>query len=141
MKALSIRQPWTALILAGVKPIENRTWGTRYRGRILLHAGRQSDDTASLTVVRMASELDRKLLARGGILGSAELVDVLTDADTHPPVPGADQWAVPGVMHWLLRDPVIFEEPIPYRGALGLFNVPDEVLPLVAHLNKQEPQP
>jgi hypothetical protein len=38
-KALSIRQPWAHLIVAGIKQIENRTWTTRYRGPLLIHAG------------------------------------------------------------------------------------------------------
>ncbi|WP_206002040.1 ASCH domain-containing protein [Paraburkholderia aromaticivorans] len=39
MKALSIRQPWAWLIVKGHKDIENRTWSTRFRGRVLIHAG------------------------------------------------------------------------------------------------------
>ena len=39
MKAISVRQPWAALIALGVKDIENRVWRTRYRGVILVHAG------------------------------------------------------------------------------------------------------
>jgi hypothetical protein len=36
--ALSIRQPWASLILLAGKDIENRTWETRLRGPILIHA-------------------------------------------------------------------------------------------------------
>jgi hypothetical protein len=32
MKTLSVRQPYAWLIVAGFKPIENRTWRTTYRG-------------------------------------------------------------------------------------------------------------
>ena len=42
MKALSIRHPWVDLILAGSKTIEIRTWSTRYRGPVLLHAGNRT---------------------------------------------------------------------------------------------------
>jgi hypothetical protein len=38
MKILSVRQPWAALIVSGHKDIENRTWSTRYRGPVLIHA-------------------------------------------------------------------------------------------------------
>lgn len=45
-KALSIKQPWASLIctprednpLLGIKDIENRTWKTSYRGKVLIHA-------------------------------------------------------------------------------------------------------
>lgn len=38
MKALSIKQPWASLIAHGIKDIENRTWATKYRGRIYIHS-------------------------------------------------------------------------------------------------------
>lgn len=38
--ALSIRQPWLWAIMHLGKNVENRTWPTRYRGRICLHAAR-----------------------------------------------------------------------------------------------------
>jgi hypothetical protein len=40
MKALSVIMPWPWLILYGGKDIENRSWETRYRGRILIHASK-----------------------------------------------------------------------------------------------------
>ena len=39
MKTLTIRQPWASLIAAGVKTIETRSWSTRYRGPLAIHAG------------------------------------------------------------------------------------------------------
>jgi len=42
MKALTIRQPWASLIAAGVKTIETRSWSTRYRGPLAIHAGKAS---------------------------------------------------------------------------------------------------
>ena len=38
MKTLSIRQPFASLICRGIKTIENRSWDTTYRGRLLIHA-------------------------------------------------------------------------------------------------------
>lgn len=40
MKALTIRQPWASLIAAGVKTIETRSWSTKYRGPLAIHAGK-----------------------------------------------------------------------------------------------------
>lgn len=40
MKALTIRQPWASLIALGVKTIETRSWPTKYRGPIAIHAGK-----------------------------------------------------------------------------------------------------
>lgn len=38
MKALTLWQPWASLVALGVKRIETRSWSTRYRGRIAIHA-------------------------------------------------------------------------------------------------------
>jgi hypothetical protein len=38
MKTLSIRQPYASLICRGIKTIENRSWDTKYRGKLLIHA-------------------------------------------------------------------------------------------------------
>ncbi len=50
MKAISIHQPWADLIVFGHKDIENRSWTTRYRGRMLIHAGLTVDRDAVLDV-------------------------------------------------------------------------------------------
>jgi hypothetical protein len=38
MKTLSIRQPYASLICRGIKTIENRSWDTTYRGKLLIHS-------------------------------------------------------------------------------------------------------
>lgn len=38
MKTLTVKQPWASLIVHGIKDIENRTWPTKFRGRILIHS-------------------------------------------------------------------------------------------------------
>lgn len=39
MKALTVRQPWASLIALGVKTVETRSWSTKYRGPLAIHAG------------------------------------------------------------------------------------------------------
>lgn len=38
MKALTLYQPWAALVAAGAKRIETRSWYTLYRGPLAIHA-------------------------------------------------------------------------------------------------------
>ena len=40
MKVITIKQPWASLIVSGLKNIENRTWKTNFRGRVLIHAAK-----------------------------------------------------------------------------------------------------
>ena len=122
MKAISIRQPWARLILLG-KDIENRTWRTKFRGRVLLHASKGMTAQehlfglhfARVRGIHVASTDD---LERGGIVGSVEIVDCVTH---HP-----SSW-FEGPVGFVLRDP----RPLPFtpcKGALGFFTVPDDVL-------------
>ena len=46
MKAITIKQPFASLIAAGIKEYEFRTWKTKYRGDILIHAGKGIDKEA-----------------------------------------------------------------------------------------------
>lgn len=44
-RSLSVRPPWSGAIVSGYKPLENRTWGTSYRGRIAIHQSGKDDAT------------------------------------------------------------------------------------------------
>ena len=46
MKVITIKQPWATLIAKGYKEYEFRTWKTKYRGNILIHAGKGIDKNA-----------------------------------------------------------------------------------------------
>lgn len=46
MKVITIKQPFASLIAAGLKEYEFRTWKTKYRGEILIHAGKSVDTKA-----------------------------------------------------------------------------------------------
>lgn len=46
MKVITIKQPFASLIAAGIKEYEFRTWKTKYRGDILIHAGKGVDKKA-----------------------------------------------------------------------------------------------
>lgn len=133
MYALSIQQPWTWLIANGHKDIENRDWTTNYRGLILLHAGKKLDVNAfdgnalfmpywyqncnkPETVYAMPK--NKEDYKTGGIVGIAELVDVVTES-TSP-------W-FHGHYGFVLRN----ANPLPFvslRGKLGLFVMPDELI-------------
>jgi hypothetical protein len=41
---ISIREPRASLIVLGHKDVENRTWMTKYRGPVLVHASQRADD-------------------------------------------------------------------------------------------------
>lgn len=72
--ALSLKQPWAALLVHGLKTIEVRRWPTARTGRFYIHAARIPDDRAEAWkhVPHLAKETAACL---GGIIGVAELTE------------------------------------------------------------------
>lgn len=73
MKVLTIRQPWATLIMQGDKRFEFRSWRTKYRGELLIHAGKGIDKEA---FKRLEKYLPKDL-PLGKILGKVKLVDCI----------------------------------------------------------------
>jgi hypothetical protein len=131
--ALSVKQPWAALIVAGVKLVEVRTWTARRRGRVLIHAGKVPDDRPEAWAHVATSELRAAADLRGGLVGEAELVGCrcyktaeafAADADVHLNAPG---WFAPPRLYgfeFRAARPVPFR---PYTGWTMFFRVTDEV--------------
>jgi hypothetical protein len=38
VKAISLQQPWATLVAMGLKQVETRSWSTKHRGRLAIHA-------------------------------------------------------------------------------------------------------
>jgi hypothetical protein len=133
MLALSIRQPWAWFILHGGKDIENRDWPTKFRGRVLVHAskGMTRDEWegawtfahgTGASPKAVEAGLTRDNIERGGIVGSVEIVDCVTES--------ASPWFV-GRYGFVLRDP----QPLPFmpwKGQLGFFDIPCDLVPAAA---------
>ena len=128
MKALSVLQPWAWAIVHGPKRIENRTWATRHRGPLLIHAGKGRQ------LLPKRSEPGRQLclpdgtgvpvdeLSFGGVIGVVDVVDCVPVADVKDDPFAEGPWC------WVLENP----RPIglvPVTGQLMLFDVAEELLP------------
>ncbi len=75
--ALSLKQPWAALLAHGRKTIEVRRWPTARRGYVLIHAARVSDERREAWA-RVPPELEAEARITGGIVGAGELTGCLT---------------------------------------------------------------
>jgi hypothetical protein len=135
MKVISIKQPWASLIVEGVKPIENRTWPTRFRGRVLIHAGIENllkkcefiDDLLTVNqIIEVATKnKDTNIfgcrLNTGAIIGSVEIVDCVQNhssvwaehkATVQKKIKGENVLVEVPVYNWVLDKPVLFDKPI-----------------------------
>jgi hypothetical protein len=78
--AISIKQPWAALVVAGHKTIEIRRWPTARRGRVWIHAARVPDNRVE-GWRRVPNSLADLSQLHGGIIGSVDLTDCVKYAD------------------------------------------------------------
>jgi hypothetical protein len=144
VRALTTRQPWGWAIVAGHKPVENRTWrppDDLLGETIAIHAAAEYAE-GGLRDTRIRAVAPQPLAWRsvegpgtwagnlatvwplGGIIGTARLIAA------HK----ADRCCAPWgdyrspddrqVWHWLLDEPFEFAELVPCRGMLGLWTIP-----------------
>jgi hypothetical protein len=76
LKALSLKQPFAWLIANGYLLVDDRSWGTQYRGPILIHASKGLYE-AYYQHIRSNTDVpipDRDKLEYGGVVGIADLV-------------------------------------------------------------------
>lgn len=84
MKAITILQPYATAIAIGIKQFETRSWETKYRGEIAIHAGK-SKECLKLNIGR-PEQLGLKTfedLPFGAIVATAELINCWEIPD-HP---------------------------------------------------------
>jgi hypothetical protein len=141
-KGLSIAQPWASAIAFAGKDIENRSWRSHYRGPLAIHASgtvyRDHLDNYRCRVVRggekrliidwinrgrrrLGLELDGpNNIISSHIVAIAMFVDCV-EKSSSPWFEGDWGWVLKGVL------PI---EPIPWTGALGLWDCKFKYRPL-----------
>ena len=148
MKVLTLSQPWATLVAIGAKRIETRSWATKYRGPLLIHAaaglgpvggvlglGAQCSVEPFWGVLHAADYMRSDMLPRGAIVAVAELVSVIPTEILNRQgswIIDTDTWSMtdqerafgdytPGRYAWLLSDVQALPTPIPVKGQLGLW--------------------
>lgn len=147
LRALSLWQPWASLVAWGEKRLETRHWSTSYRGPIAIHATKifpfDARETCLVTPFRrvLAEHGIRHTedLPRGAIIAVCDLVSCTrTDWKWTAPEFVSPLSCYPlqerqfgdfsaGRYAWKLDNVRALLEPIPCRGAMGLWT-PDSEL-------------
>ena len=130
MKTLTVIQPWAHFIVTGAKQFETRSWTTTYRGPLLIHAAKNFPGYAKDFCISVIG-LRPTELSFGAIIGSVVLENVYRTEEIAPILTDLERLYgdyTPGRWAWELTEAEMFETPIPYKGALGLFEV---ALPMV----------
>lgn len=137
MRAITVRQPWAWAIIHAGKGIENRSRNIAggYRGPVAIHAGLapfEQHNMASRALRAAHGTETPTLLAFGAVIGVVDLVQVHRAGISDPgylcdPWDGCSPWAEPTGHHLVLANPRPLARPIRWRGALGLWTVPDDL--------------
>lgn len=151
MKAITLTQPWATLVAIGAKKIETRSWNTKYRGPLAIHAAKgfpkwaqhicftppfrdHLNDYISLN----ETYLGEHKLPLGAVIATCELISTHR-IDEYDWIPGKRGWEIgkyfweasfqersfgdyaPGRYMWFLENIVALPEPIPVKGALSIW--------------------
>ena len=137
MKALSIKQPWLWAITDLDKRIENRTWKPSHWiiGKyIALHASLKNDPGGATAIDSISGHWPPKDLPRGCIVATVRIRGWINKRGfglgldkNNPSYLANDKWLI-GPCGWVLSDVQKLDTPIPCKGALRLWNVPQEIL-------------
>jgi activating signal cointegrator 1 len=147
MMCLSIRQPYAHLIAAGIKRFETRSWSTRYRGPLAIHASRSwtGSERESLRYVNDVLQrwprnsgpsaswpsIEGSTLDLGAIIAIVDLVEILAmEGEEDRRFSFLERqlgYFDTGRYAWKLSAPVALETPIRMRGNMGLFGLADRI--------------
>jgi hypothetical protein len=140
MKALTLTQPWASLVASGAKTIETRSWSTRYRGALAIHAAARwsrADINYAFEVEegRPPARLGDLDILRdwpmplGKVIAVVILSEVLPVEALEPDIADvitAREFAYgdysPGRFAWILDNVRPIEPPVPAKGHLGLWD-------------------
>jgi hypothetical protein len=136
MKVLSLLQPWATLVVTGVKKYEVRSWQTKHRGALLIHASAKKPSRRERLFFEQADYFrdyihDMDHLPYGGIIGKVNLVAIretgwlLQHLETDPFHNWGRELAFddysPGRYAWQLTEAQELGYLLPLKGSLGLW--------------------
>jgi hypothetical protein len=149
MKALSFKDPWGWLIAKGIKPVDNRSWKTSFRGRIYIQVSK-TFDYAGFNYICVHPELVRCMDTRGKdfciedwaalavmrpnagkIIGEVDVTNCVEQYDS--------PWFFGpfGLVH---KNPELYPHPVPCKGKIfpHFFDVPPEVEAEIRQMKEAE---
>ena len=124
MKALSIKQPWAWAIVNGLKDVENRGRRFKHLDPLLIHASKTWDQEGYIFVKYLLKKIGAKpppkkeSYAFGALIGEVNMIDCV---NYYP-----SEWFF-GPWAYVFKSPEVWKTPIPYRGQVIPFDVPDSI--------------
>lgn len=129
MKVLSLTEPYATLIKNGIKTIETRSWNTKYRGTLYIHASSTKTPKTYKENVELMSLVNDDELNYRNIICSCELVDCIemTEDFVEKIKKLNRNEYITGIYSkgryaWILENIKALDKPIKAKGHLGIWN-------------------
>jgi len=128
MKVLSLIEPWATLIKEGKKVIETRSWQTKYRGELYIHASNKKIKKSDAHIIKLLDLIPNVPMGYGHILCKCKLVDcIYMDEEFLNQIKENKQEYLCGDYNlgryaWILEDVEVLQNPIQARGHLNIWN-------------------
>jgi hypothetical protein len=134
MKGLTLTNPYGQLMALGAKMIETRRWKSRYRGPVAIHTAKRfsyedwfqaAHNPQMWPYLSQAGYTVREKFESQQIIAVGVLVDILPTTG-HCPLSGDERYFgdyTEGRYMWIFDQITRLETPIPYVGALGLWEI------------------
>lgn len=139
MKALSLLQPYGSLMFVpDGKRFETRSWRTKHRGLIAIHASKKLDNwhhgfAKKHRAILWPNGVDEPWIRTGAIIGVLDIVEMFTTNEAidaglidRPSEREFGDYG-PNRYAWATANPIKLTFPIPCNGALQLWTVPDHI--------------
>jgi hypothetical protein len=119
--ALSLVQPWGELVVAGKKNVENRSWNTKKRGFIAIHASK-SKDKKRFELCRdfYRHYIDSDDVDFGAVIGFAEIIDVI---DEETVTKKTQKWFEESQYGFVLDNIIRLDDPVEIKGHMGFWKL------------------
>lgn len=151
-KVLSLLQPWASLVVTGRKKIETRSWDTKHRGPLLIHASAKPFKPIK-GMEHLLAHMNESgffeevpYMPYGAIIGMVNVestfslnitligqrIKIASDGEYDYVEVTNQEHAFgeysDGRTGWLLNDPWMVDEPMPAKGHLGIWNWEGEII-------------
>jgi hypothetical protein len=137
--ALPLWQPWASLVAIGAKRIETRHWPCPQRligERIAIHATKTDKHLCLCSEEPFYGYVpNRDGLPLGALIATVKVqgcgpitVEFAAEVWSRQPVEHAFGDYTPGRFAWMLGEPILFDEPVPWKGSQGIFAVPSRLV-------------
>lgn len=121
--ALSLYQPYASLVALSAKRFETRSWGTQFRGQVVIHASKTLEydwrDAKFVAAMKEARIDNPAKLPLGAALAVGELVGCYKAESVWPHINETERMFgnyAAGRVAWEFKDVKLFVQPLPVRG-------------------------